>query len=1005
MTFAIQDSVQQAIIAAAYQQALTDPNRWDDFYRTVYDVITVRTPSIVPTAPPVFPSIPFVAESPIAGVNPAVWLWIRGAVGVNSGDTVFGQYIRDYTALQYKYRTGTNISESTIQVASNAIAANFGRDLVEGTLGNTRWHLPNLDRIGIHDAAAAAAQVFKDDASSTQLANPSPWAGTVLFANLGDASYFNDWILNLNGGVAPTTVGDVTRHGKQETGAYDLFAAAQVTLDTKTVWRAVQGMFNDPLRNKETLDWVTTVGSASVASARGAADVFMARTYGEDAAFFFQPGRAIFDDLYGTLFDTGFKIGTVKNDLYVRESATPTGIRGTNQDEAIHGGAGDDGVVGSAGSDLIDGGDGTDLLTYEVFATNHALRVTFDEAGHWDWRATIVKVPAAAGGRGVTQHDDLAWRDLAYNIELLTLGAKSDSVNGSASVSVPGAGLTIDMGAGVDFSRGKTHGVTVNGGEDSDMIDARPPEDGAASTLGGALLGGDGADYVIATAGDTVDGGAGNDYLEADGAGRVTYVFGRGSGHDVLGTPFWTGDPDAFSDRREDVVHLVGLTAADLELVWAFTDGLATLDDEKWISRFGEAALRITATGETFYLGELRVVFHNPEWENPGTEVGYAVVLDSGEFDGRPGLYQGSLPAWSWPIGPYTAIVNWGAPTQHAPFMLDDGSRLSIMDLFDLRTLDPIAMNPIYVSAFEEFSAGAAGAAIVGAADAPVAGTAGSDLIIAHVSGSVVSAGNGDDEVLGGRGWDSILGGNGADLLRGGAADDTLVGGAGNDTLDGEAGIDRLAGGTGNDLIRAGAGDVVVEGANQGIDTVVGVGGTARTLGANQEVLILEATTLLTGTGNALANVIIGNASANTLSGLAGDDRLEGLDGADLLVGGAGSDTLDGGAGADRFRFVALADSTVAAPDLILGFRADATSLSDRIDLRTLDADPVATGDQAFVFIGAAAFNGTRGALRFDAVAGGGEFLVSGDVDGDGAADVAIRVAAPSAPLAGWFLL
>jgi VCBS repeat-containing protein len=55
----------------------------------------------------------------------------------------------------------------------------------------------------------------------------------------------------------------------------------------------------------------------------------------------------------------------------------------------------------------------------------------------------------------------------------------------------------------------------------------------------------------------------------------------------------------------------------------------------------------------------------------------------------------------------------------------------------------------------------------------------------------------------------------------------------------------------------------------------------------------------LSGTGNALDNVITGNASNNVLSGEGGSDTLNGGDGNDTLNGGSGNDTIDGGAGVD----------------------------------------------------------------------------------------------------------
>ncbi len=166
----------------------------------------------------------------------------------------------------------------------------------------------------------------------------------------------------------------------------------------------------------------------------------------------------------------------------------------------------------------------------------------------------------------------------------------------------------------------------------------------------------------------------------------------------------------------------------------------------------------------------------------------------------------------------------------------------------------------------------------------------------------------------------------------GAAGADTIIGGGGNDTIDGEAGIDRLLGGLGDNYYIITAGDVVVEGLNYGTDTVQS-GSGAYALGANLEVLAL-AGSATTGTGNALGNVIVGNGSGNTLYGLAGSDTLN---------GGGGTDYLTGGGAGVRFHFSALADSTVAAPDVILDFN-HATQF-DRIELHLMDANATVSGN------------------------------------------------------------
>ncbi|EJZ16341.1 rhizobiocin/RTX toxin and hemolysin-type calcium binding protein, partial [Rhizobium sp. Pop5] len=62
--------------------------------------------------------------------------------------------------------------------------------------------------------------------------------------------------------------------------------------------------------------------------------------------------------------------------------------------------------------------------------------------------------------------------------------------------------------------------------------------------------------------------------------------------------------------------------------------------------------------------------------------------------------------------------------------------------------------------------------------------------------------------------------GTGAFAGTGNGLANTITGGAGNDLLDGGAGSDTLKGGAGDDTYVISTGDVVVENANEGIDTV-----------------------------------------------------------------------------------------------------------------------------------------------------------------------------------------
>lgn len=125
----------------------------------------------------------------------------------------------------------------------------------------------------------------------------------------------------------------------------------------------------------------------------------------------------------------------------------------------------------------------------------------------------------------------------------------------------------------------------------------------------------------------------------------------------------------------------------------------------------------------------------------------------------------------------------------------------------------------------------------------------------------------------------------------------------------------------------------------------------------------------------------------DTVQGLGGDDWLYGETGNDVLTGGAGADRLTGGAGADQFVYTLVSDSTGAAMDVITDFLR---SQGDRISLSAIDSNSVAAGNQAFAFIGAAAFSQVAGQLRYEAA--GGTTNIFGDVNGDGLADLQIQL-------------
>ena len=147
-------------------------------------------------------------------------------------------------------------------------------------------------------------------------------------------------------------------------------------------------------------------------------------------------------------------------------------------------------------------------------------------------------------------------------------------------------------------------------------------------------------------------------------------------------------------------------------------------------------------------------------------------------------------------------------------------------------------------------------------------------------------------------GADTITAGAGNQYLLGYGGDDALRGWYGDDTLDGGPGADEMSGYWGNDVYWVdNEGDRISESGDDGIDEVRAT--VTFTLPINVENLFLSGSSSINGTGNDLANRLTGNEGANTLLGLGGDDVLDGGQGNDRLDGGRGANALWGGSGDD----------------------------------------------------------------------------------------------------------
>ena len=235
----------------------------------------------------------------------------------------------------------------------------------------------------------------------------------------------------------------------------------------------------------------------------------------------------------------------------------------------------------------------------------------------------------------------------------------------------------------------------------------------------------------------------------------------------------------------------------------------------------------------------------------------------------------------------------------------------------------------------------------------------------------------------------------GASTGIGNAGNNTIIGNGDMNTLNaGTAGTDSLKGGLGSDTYivdHAGVTIVETNAAGSGTDQVQS--SVSITLSTNVENLTLTGTEVLTGTGNASANVIVGNDAGNTLSGLGGNDTITGGAGNDTITGGTGADIITLGLGNDTVVLLATNESGLLATnaDTVTDF---VTSLidalnGDKIDVSAVDANLGLIGNDVFTFIGTGIFT-APGQIRYQQI--GADTFVQGNVGGSTAADFSIQL-------------
>ena len=543
--------------------------------------------------------------------------------------------------------------------------------------------------------------------------------------------------------------------------------------------------------------------------------------------------------------------------------------------------------------------------------------ISFADAANTVWRLADIKAMVLQGTAG---NDTLTGYAVA---DTINAADGHDTVYGRAGDDI------ISGGAGDDTLLGEEGNDTLNGDAGNDFL-----QGGAGDDI---LNGGAGDDLL---AGGVYNGWAGN----FNGAGNDTYLFGRGDGQDRI------FDDDATAGNLDKLIFKTGVAVADVQ---ALRDGdtlvlkiNGTTDQVRIDSYFTNDGVNSRQIEEISFADAANTVWRLADIKAIVTNRAPTASLLVDQTAVETQLFTYTVPAGAFTDLDVGDTLRFGAA-------MANGAALPTWLTFDAatRTLSGTppstaagafafkitATDRVGLSVSANLNLDIANIVSGDSANNTLLGTAGRDVMYGLAGNDTLNGGLGADTMVGGLGNDIYvvdnagdvvieLAGEGTDtvqssvsytladnvenltltgtaaingtgnglnnVLTGNVASNVLTGGAGNDTLNGGAGADTLVGGAGNDIYTVdNVGDAVTELAGEGTDRVLS--SVNYTLSDNVENLTLTGAAVLTGTGNALANVLTGNTAASTLRGLDGNDTLTGGTGATTMVGGAGNDTYN----------------------------------------------------------------------------------------------------------------
>ncbi|WKB50836.1 calcium-binding protein [Eleftheria terrae] len=558
-------------------------------------------------------------------------------------------------------------------------------------------------------------------------------------------------------------------------------------------------------------------------------------------------------------------------------------LRGLDGNDELTGWTGNDVLEGGAGNDSLYGNDGAD--TY-LFGSGWGQDTIYNMDGDGPGINADKVVFGAAIDPGQMEvsrdgsHLILSLKGTSDRLTIRDFFAKAEV--GSTSIDrfefaggVVWTPETIDRillvnGSGAGYLRGSSSGDVLTGSAGNDVVEAAGGHD--------TLRGGGGSDELFGQEGnDTLDGGAGADLLDG-GNEDDTYVFGLGSGHDVIREGILDGSEGGF-----DTLRITGVAPAAVKVSRDRTDVLIALPGHVEGQTYVYDSVRlqdVISPSAEKTSGIDRVVFDDGSvWTMDqikkmlveGTDGDDLIqgFAGSDSIDGRAG--NDHLIG----LGGADTLLG-GAGNDHLDggdgddyldggsgndvliggrgqnlYLLTPGSGEDVIGVIGVDGGKDIVLVPseIGLDNVEVLRDGGDlvfrlkgtldsirfpailknGGEIVRGYAIELRSQSGESRDLDALKIGLLRGGDGDDKLFGyssddvltgGAGDDILQGEEGSDMLEGGSGADVLLGGAGDDQLEGGDGIDDLTGGLGNDRLAGGAGDDLLHN-DEGNDTFV----------------------------------------------------------------------------------------------------------------------------------------------------------------------------------------